>query len=166
MLNVSGVEFYNNRAEFMVENVKDGETEGVVRYAGGGGSGIGTDVGVFAITKQVEGDVQGLPADQLFTGTYTVTTPTGEVVKGEWSVAGGDTWRSPEFVRGSTVVVAEDTPTGPGHIAWSPGVVRVRVRPVRREGHVRHRHQHGHAADRRHRAHEGRRRVRRPARPR
>ena len=32
--------------EFMVENVKDGETEGVVRYAGGGGSGIGTDVGV------------------------------------------------------------------------------------------------------------------------
>ena len=120
----------------------------------------------FAITKQVEGDVQGLPADQLFTGTYTVTTPTGEVVKGEWSVAGGDTWRSPEFVRGSTVVVAEDTPTGPGHIAWSPGVVRVRVRPVRREGHVRHRHQHGHAADRRHRAHEGRRRVRRPARPR
>ena len=110
---------YTNGAEFTVNGVKDGEVSGEARYAGGGGTGIGTDVGVVTITKAVTGTATGLSADQVFTGTYTVQPPTGDALTGTWNTHAGETWRSPDFPRGSTVRLTEDRPTEPTNVTWT-----------------------------------------------
>lgn len=109
---------YTNRAEVQVDSVSQGETGGQARWAGGSGTGIGTDVGVFEITKKVTGDAT-VPADREYTGTYTVTPPTGDPQKGTWKVLADGTWRSPEFPRNSTVELTEDAPNGPAGVTWA-----------------------------------------------
>lgn len=84
---------------------------------GGGATGIGENVGRFAITKEVLGDVTGLPA-QDFSGSFTVTAPDGTETPGTFTVQGGATWTSTDFPRGSTVHLSEVTPTTPTNIAW------------------------------------------------
>ncbi|MBP1327215.1 hypothetical protein JOF28_002447 [Leucobacter exalbidus] len=115
-------ETYTNAAEFIINGVKEGSAPGQVRYAGGGGTGIGTNVGVFSISKVVAGTATGLPADQTFTGTYTVTTPAGDVIDGEFAVLAGETWKSAEFPRDSTVKLTEVTPVGPENVTWETPV--------------------------------------------
>lgn len=110
---------YSNTVEFYINGTLDGTSSRDVRYAGGGGTGIGTNVGVVTIEKAVDGTAVNLPADQLFTGTYSVQPPTGDAITGTWSVASGDTWRSPEFPRDSVVTLTEDAPSEPGNVTWS-----------------------------------------------
>lgn len=121
MKNVGDVEYYANKATVTKNGVVDSQVEGSVRYAGGSGSGIGTDVGVFSITKEVTGATTGLPSDQVFTGTFSVKDPTGKVTNGNWSVKAGETFRSDEFPRDSTVTFTEDAVTSPGNIKWDAG---------------------------------------------
>ena len=109
---------YTNHAEFTINGVVDGGIDGSVRYAGGGGTGIGDNVGVFSITKLLEGTAEDLPADLTFTGSYVVTTPDGETLDGSFEVQADGTWESPEYPRGSTVHLTEVTPTSPANIDW------------------------------------------------
>ncbi|MBK0421583.1 hypothetical protein JD292_05805 [Leucobacter sp. CSA2] len=113
---------YTNRADFTINGQSGGGADGHVRYAGGGGTGIGDNVGVFSITKKVEGDAANLPSDLKFTGTYTVTTPAGDVLDGDFEVAADGTWESDEFPRDSTVHLNEVTPTSPSNINWATPV--------------------------------------------
>lgn len=110
---------YTNGVEFTVNGVRDGEANGKARYAGGGGTGIGTDVGVITITKALDGTATGLPVDQIFTGTYSVDTPAGDTLTGTWSTKAGETWRSQEFPRDSTVTLTEDKPSEPANVTWT-----------------------------------------------
>lgn len=110
---------YTNGVEFTVNGVKDGEANGKARYAGGGGTGIGTDVGVITITKALDGTATGLPVDQIFTGTFSVATPAGDTLTGTWSTKAGETWRSQEFPRDSTVTLTEDKPSEPANVTWT-----------------------------------------------
>lgn len=109
---------YTNTATFNINGSNSGEATGAVRYAGGGGTGIGENVGVFTITKAVEGSATGLPADLAFTGTYSVATPDGQTLTGEYSVLAGETWKSPEFPRDSVVTLTENAPTEPSNVTW------------------------------------------------
>lgn len=117
-LNVGSVEEYTNKAEFTINGRSDGSVEGSSRYAGGGGTGIGTNAGVFTIAKSVEGSAVNLPGDLTFTGTYSVATPDGQTLTGTYSVKAGETWRSEEFPRDSVVTLTEDTPTSPENVTW------------------------------------------------
>ncbi|MBK0421578.1 hypothetical protein JD292_05780 [Leucobacter sp. CSA2] len=109
---------YTNTAEFAINGQTDGSANGLVRYAGGGGTGIGENVGVFQITKKVEGNAVNLPADLKFTGDYVVNVPDSAALTGSFEVAANGTWKSPEFPRGSTVTLMEVKPTSPANIAW------------------------------------------------
>ncbi len=108
---------YSNSVEYLVEGVKDGTAQVSVRYAGGGGTGVGTDVGVFTIAKKVEG--AAVPADLVYSGSYTVTSPAGTTESGTFAVKAGETWRSAEFAKGGVVHLAEVLPTGPAGVSWS-----------------------------------------------
>lgn len=117
-LPASGV--YTNSIDYFIDGKSDGSSTAEARYAGGSGSGIGTDFGAFSITKAVTGTATGLPADQAFTGTYVVTPPTGDSISGTYSVTAGSIWNSPStFPRGSTVTLTETAPTTPGNVTWS-----------------------------------------------
>lgn len=108
---------YLNKAEVRVDSVKAGETTGQARWSGGSGSGIGTNVGVFEITKKVTGNAT-IPAERTYTGTYTVTPPSSQPVTGTWTVKADGTWRSATFPRNSTVTLTEDAPDGPIGVTW------------------------------------------------
>lgn len=110
---------YSNRADYTIAGASAGHASGAVRYAGGGGSGQGADVGTFAVTKVVDADVP-VPANQAFTGTYTVTAPEGDISTGTFRVKAGETWRSGAFVAGSVVRLSEDAPAGPAGVTWAP----------------------------------------------
>ena len=114
---VDNVEFYGNHVDFYKNDVKDGEADFTTQVQGGGGTGIGTNVGVFTITKAVAG-APNLPADLVYSGGYTVTPPTGSPVTGTWQVTAGETFRSPTFPKGSTVVLTENPPTAPANVTW------------------------------------------------
>lgn len=109
---------YTNGGEFIINGTKDGEASSQIRYAGGGGTGIGTDVGKFSITKLIAGASEGLPAEQAFTGSYEVTTPDGSISSDNFSVTAGETWQSAEYPRNSTVHLTEVRPTEPTNITW------------------------------------------------
>lgn len=108
---------YSNRVEFFVNGTSAGTVTRRQEFSGGGGTGIGTDVGKVSLTKQVDGT--NLPADLVFTGTYAVTPPSGDVINGTWSLTAGETWTSDEFPRGSRVTLTENTPTQPSTVTWS-----------------------------------------------
>ncbi|WP_420111695.1 DUF5979 domain-containing protein [Pseudactinotalea sp.] len=112
---------YTNEADLTIgtETTKTVTAE-VVRQ-GGGGSGSGTNVGRFSITKEVLGAV-GAVEGITYSGTYEVTTPAGDVLDGTFEVAGGDTWVSDSFPRGSTVHLTEDTPSAPETVTWADPV--------------------------------------------
>lgn len=110
---------YRNSARITVNDVIDGDVDGVVRYEQGGGEGIGSDVGIFTITKDVVGSATNMPEDQVFTGDYVVTLPTGGTETGEWSARDGETWESEEFPRNSQITVTEDVPTEPAAVRWA-----------------------------------------------
>lgn len=109
---------YRNNATVKIGTEVPTEHREIVTFQGGSASGIGTNVGRFTITKRLAGATTGLPA-QTFSGTYTVTSPDSTEVDGTWSVEAGDTWTSPDFPRGSTVVLTEDAPVAPASIRWS-----------------------------------------------
>ena len=109
---------YSNQGEFIINGRTDGSAGQEVRYAGGGGTGIGDNVGVFSITKRVDGTAENLPDDLVFTGSYEVTTPAGDVLPGTFELAADGTWESGEFPRGSTVHLTEVKPTSPANIDW------------------------------------------------
>lgn len=111
---------YTNNADITVGTQTPVTVQSQVTYRGGSGTGIGTNVGVFTITKALTGDTEGV-ADQPYnyTGTYAVTAPDGTVSDGTYSVQAGQTWTSPQFPRDSTVVLTEDAPTEPSNITWA-----------------------------------------------
>lgn len=112
----SGV--YRNKAEYFINGRKDGEAGAQVRYAGGGGSGIGQDVGVFTIEKVLRGSGADLVGDLEFSGIFEVTPPEGAAITGTWSVKPGEKWRSEEYPRDSVVRLTEDAPSGPANVEW------------------------------------------------
>lgn len=119
VLDAGAARDYTNAVTYSVAGTDQGTTTGKVRRAGGGGSGIGDEVGVFTITKAVDGTATNLPADLVFTGKYSVKTPDGQTLEGTYSVTAGTTWRSPEFPKDSVVTLTEDTPTTPSNVTWA-----------------------------------------------
>jgi LPXTG-motif cell wall-anchored protein len=109
---------YTNEADITIA----GETTKTVRAEvinkGGAGTGSGTNVGAFTITKEVLGAAEAA-AGMTFTGSYAVTTPGGNVREGTFEVTDGQTWTSPDFPRGSTVHLTEATPAGPANVSWA-----------------------------------------------
>lgn len=108
---------YTNAATVAVEGRETVPVEREVYSYGGSGSGLGTNVGRFAITKEVTGDAAAAEG-VTFTGTYVVTPPEGEPIEGTFEVLDGETWTSPVFPRESTVVLTEVTPTEPETVTW------------------------------------------------
>ena len=64
---------YTNAAGISVDGQIVKQVSNSVQRQGGGGTGIGTNVGRFKVTKSVEGDA-AIPGDTKFTLNYTVTT--------------------------------------------------------------------------------------------
>lgn len=114
---VNGSE-YSNTVEITIGNEEPVEVSNTVRYSGGGGSGIGEDVGVFSVRKSVEGLPIELVEGVQFVGEYTVTDPEGAVHRGTFEVEANGVWTSPEFPRGSRVNLAEILPTQPANVDW------------------------------------------------
>ena len=115
---LSGEHVYTNAAAVTIDS-ETSSASGSVTRQGGGGTGSGTDVGRFAITKDVVwGDVVPV-AGLTYSGTYAVTTPDDRVLTGTFSVTEGDTWTSGTFPAGSTVEIAEDAPDASGAIRWT-----------------------------------------------
>lgn len=85
---------------------------------GGSATGVGTSVGRFQLTKELTGDTENL-TDMAFTVQYVVTPPEGAPIEGEFSLAAGDTWTSPDFPMDSTVHLTEVVPTEPANVTWS-----------------------------------------------
>ena len=116
-------ESYYNAATIEIEGQETIEVDHNTRYEGGSGTGIGTDVGMFSLTKELTGDAVGLE-ETVFTGTYEVyAEESGEPEEHTFEVQAGDTWESPEFPADSRVVIlGEDEPVGPGQVQWAQPV--------------------------------------------
>lgn len=115
---------YTNAADVAIEGKKTTTVHTRVENQGGSGSGSGTNVGRFTITKDVIGATDAVAAVDgvSFSGTYAVTTPGGDVREGTFEVAEGETWTSGEFPRGSVVRLVETTPTAPDTVTWADPV--------------------------------------------
>lgn len=119
---------YTNEATVTTDG-NDGHVRSEVVRQGGGGSGTGDRVGKFSITKDViweDASVEGLS----FSGTFTVTSPTGVESSGEFVVAEGATWTSAEYTAGSVVHIDEILPTEPGNLIWEAPVLSVNDFPL------------------------------------
>lgn len=112
---------YTNAADVSIEGQRTKTVTATVERQGGGATGTGTDVGRFAITKNVIGAADAIDAI-TFDGTFQVTTPAGAVIDGTFEVADGDTWTSAEYPRGSVVHLTETAPTEPGTVTWAEPV--------------------------------------------
>ncbi|WP_119697480.1 DUF5979 domain-containing protein [Microbacterium halotolerans] len=109
---------YTNEATIEIEGTETVLVENEVTHQGGGADGSGDGVGDFQITKEVIWN--SMPIDDItFDGTYTVTSPDEVVTEGEFTIADGATWTSPEFEEGSLVHVEEILPTQPANIDWA-----------------------------------------------
>ncbi|WP_082803002.1 DUF5979 domain-containing protein [Microbacterium sp. CH1] len=109
---------YTNDAEVRIgTEVSTTVTSQVTKY-GGAGTGGGTTVGRFAITKALRGDSANLDG-LVYRGTYTVTTPAGATVPGEFSLRAGETWSSPAFPDGSRVELSESLAGLPANLDWA-----------------------------------------------
>ncbi|SEE87869.1 DUF5979 domain-containing protein [Ruania alba] len=114
---------YDNAATIEVTGEEVRTVSARSQSHGGSASGVGTDVGVFALTKEVIGDAVGLEGT-VFTGTYEVQESEGaEPTQHTFEVMDGETWVSPEFPAGTRVVIlGEDPPTGTGQVQWADPV--------------------------------------------
>ncbi|WP_169309676.1 DUF5979 domain-containing protein [Brevibacterium mcbrellneri] len=108
---------YTNQAKVTVGTTTRTTEVVTVKRTGGGGTGIGTNVGRFDITKKIAGDAK-IAADQAFTVNYTVTQPNGEKKTGTLTVKGGETVKSPEFPKDSTVHLDEVKPADSASVKW------------------------------------------------
>lgn len=112
---------YTNEADITIAGENTKTVHAKVVNKGGGGTGSGTNVGAFTITKEVLGAADAV-VGMTFSGRYTVTTPGGSVHEGTFEVADGQTWTSASFPRGSTVHLTEAVPTGPANVSWAAPV--------------------------------------------
>lgn len=112
---------YTNEADLTIGSETTRTVTSEVVRQGGGGSGSGTNVGRFSITKEVLGAVEVVEG-LTYTGTYEVTTPAGDVIDGTFEVTDGDTWVSDTFPRGSIVHLTEATPAAPETVTWAEPV--------------------------------------------
>lgn len=112
---------YTNAADVAIYGQRTQTVSTRVENQGGSGSGSGTNVGRFSITKDVVGAVGAVDGAQ-FGGTYVVTTPGGDDREGTFDVVDGETWTSGEFPRGSVVRLVETAPTAPDTVTWSDPV--------------------------------------------
>ncbi|GAA1322668.1 DUF5979 domain-containing protein [Leucobacter albus] len=111
---------YTNEAEWVIEGVDSHTHQGTVVRQSGSGTVVGTNHGKFAVTKQLVGnaDLIDPPAFTLNWVAYasdddTTGTP------GSATIRAGETFTSPEFFKGTRVVLTEVTPTEPANVAWS-----------------------------------------------
>lgn len=109
---------YTNRIDYSVTGYGTSSAEGEIVRHGGGGTGIGDDVGRFAVTKTVGGTAQ-VPASTSYTIRYSVAQPDGTTVTGRGTVTAGGTYTSREFPRGSTVTLTETTPADTAAVQWA-----------------------------------------------
>lgn len=109
---------YRNAAEIRVGTATSSTVAAEVTRHGGSGSGTGTRVGTFRITKAVRGDVTGLDA-LTYRGGYVVSTPGRDDTTGTFEVQAGETWTSPEIPAGSTVALTESLAGLPENIDWA-----------------------------------------------
>ncbi len=110
---------YDNHATIEVEGEQVVEVEGSTQYKGGSATGLGTNIGRFAITKEVTGSGADAAEGITFEGTFEVVTPEGETIPGEFDIAAGETWTSVDYPRNSTVTLTEVTPTAPETVTWA-----------------------------------------------
>ena len=109
---------YVNDADITIGSEETVTVGSTVRSHGGSGTGSGLRVGAFGITKRVIGDTENLEG-LTFSGAFTVTTPAGAVVDGDFTVQDGETWVSGVFPAGSRVVLTELLPGEPENIDWA-----------------------------------------------
>ncbi|MFD8769414.1 DUF5979 domain-containing protein [Microbacterium oxydans] len=109
---------YTNEAEVTVGTEKTSPTTAQVTRHGGSGTGSGTSVGAFSISKRLLGDTANLD-DLTYHGTYKVTPPGRPAVSGEFAVQAGSTWTSPMFPAGSAVELSESLGGLPANLDWA-----------------------------------------------
>lgn len=117
------LETYENEATVMVGTEEEKTVTAQQRNVGGSATGIGENVGRFAVTKTVDGpDVNVDDVD--FSVTYTVTPPEGEgePVTDTFTFKAGQTWTSEDFPRNSTVKLSEATPSALPNASWGTPV--------------------------------------------
>lgn len=108
---------YTNEATVDVGGTREEVVSQVVRQ-GGGGTGVGEQVGRFSVEKDVTWEDTSIE-DLEFAGTFTVTSPADVVSEGEFTVTEGATWTSGEYATGSIVHINEILPSDPGNIVWA-----------------------------------------------
>lgn len=117
-----GASTYRNTATVEIEGQQTVEVTASRTYSGGSGTGIGTDFGRFAITKDVIGTGANAAQGVSFTGTYVVTPRAGDPINGTFEVTDGGTWTSIDYPRDSTVTITEVAPTTPENVTWADPV--------------------------------------------
>lgn len=114
---------YVNDADITIGSQHSVSVSADSTYSGGSGTGIGTNVGKFTITKKLAGDAADvLPSGLSYTGSYVVTASDGTTTDGTYSVKAGQSWTSPAYARDSMVTIKENAPTEPSNVTWGQPV--------------------------------------------
>lgn len=112
---------YTNSVTVQVDGQDVGSDDASTVRPGGTGTGIGDNVGRFAVTKTLDGDAAVDPALE-FQLAYAVTTPDGVTTHYTGTVTAGGVFTSPEFPKGSVVELTEVAPTDSASVVWSAPV--------------------------------------------
>lgn len=110
---------YKNAATIKVGNLETVPVSQTVRRQGGSGTGIGDNVGTFAVKKSLAGDAI-VSKDTEFTVHYVVTSPDGATLAdADATVSATKPFTSGEYLAGSTVKLTEVKPKDSASVNWA-----------------------------------------------
>lgn len=109
---------YKNTAHYTIDGVESGEINGSATRYEYSGIAVGRNFGKFRVTKELTGDTTLNPTFEV---TYTSELD-GQVKDGSFTLKAGESYISPEFFKGTKIVLKEIKPTAPSNVKWEDPV--------------------------------------------